>query len=294
MDTKNLKHVNNDSDFDVTLGKTVDDPKLVVVEFYTTWCPYCRDMAPYFRQFADAYPNTIFVKVNAERCRSVTAQYNLKGYPTFVLYKKKELIDRFEGKDPGRLEREIKKYGLTSRSMEQEATTSRGTETPRAARTEISNVSSYLDKKNCRCFNDLAVSSFLGFLDGRKLISGRGVGKVLMVYVFTQPILLKYFKIKAAKVSAPKSLSFYPDQPMTLDFEDIALLTPLLEITLTDADIAGENKLDLSALGGKPLSVLHVLIGETVGHRKTELEAMNFFGVPTTTSANDHPRKKIV
>lgn len=51
-------------------------------------------------------------------------------------------------------------------------------------------VTPYIDHENCHCLNDLTPSSFHNFLGGKKLISGKGSGKMLMVYSFTQKMMV--------------------------------------------------------------------------------------------------------
>jgi hypothetical protein len=56
---------------------------------------------------------------------------------------------------------------------------------------KVQDVTQFLDDKGCCCINDLSPSSFDGFLNGRKLISGKGSGKLVLVYSFKQKLMVK-------------------------------------------------------------------------------------------------------
>jgi len=292
--TGNLVHINADEEF-VALMETTGDSRLVVVDFYTTWCKPCKEMNPIISRLAQSFPKTLFIKVNAEKCMDTSTEYNISGVPAFVFFRNNSVIDHIQGKDPEQLERKIKLYEVPKpvTPLKNTVVGSTGTSSGTAASGfyGISSVGKYLDKDNCRCFNDLAVTSFQAFLDGRKLSSGKGVGKLLMVYVFNQPLMLQHFKIKAQKHSGPKSIKFFINQPITSDFENLTNLTPVQENILTESDLLGENKLDFEAVRIKPVSVLHVLVPENLpGHRKIEIDSLNFYGMPMSVIDYTHPQ----
>jgi hypothetical protein len=55
---------------------------------------------------------------------------------------------------------------------------------------KMMDLSPYFDKKNCRCVNDLTPTGFQGFLEGKKLASGKGNGRLLLVYTFTEKMVV--------------------------------------------------------------------------------------------------------
>jgi hypothetical protein len=68
--------------------------------------------------------------------------------------------------------------------------TSQGPSIPTVKMTDIS---AYMDKRNCKVMNDLVPTAFLGFLEGNsKLVSGKGVGRVLLMYAFTEKMVVRY------------------------------------------------------------------------------------------------------
>ena len=69
--------------------KVLNATRPVVVDFYTTWCGACKMMAPVFTEIArELQAHYLFVKVDAEQVAELSSKYNVRGYPTFIIFKK--------------------------------------------------------------------------------------------------------------------------------------------------------------------------------------------------------------
>ncbi|MCB0700032.1 MAG: thioredoxin family protein [Chitinophagales bacterium] len=67
--------------------------KLVLVDFYATWCTPCKKMDPYLSEIADNQSNGVkLVKVNADKNEIVTKELRIANLPTLLLYKNGKLI----------------------------------------------------------------------------------------------------------------------------------------------------------------------------------------------------------
>jgi thioredoxin 1 len=61
--------------------------KPVLVDFYAAWCRPCRLLAPIMDALADEYAGRAgFVKVDADRSRELLTAYNVRGYPTVLIF----------------------------------------------------------------------------------------------------------------------------------------------------------------------------------------------------------------
>lgn len=70
------------SDFDATLANA--GSKLVVIDFYATWCPPCRTIAPQYVELANNLAGTVvMVKVDIDENRETKQFCNVKCMPTF-------------------------------------------------------------------------------------------------------------------------------------------------------------------------------------------------------------------
>jgi len=60
---------------------------------------------------------------------------------------------------------------------------------------KVQDVSPFLEETECYCMNDLTPSAFDGFLGGKKLVSGKGSGKLVLVYSFKQKLMVSLISI---------------------------------------------------------------------------------------------------
>ena len=60
----------------------------VVVDFFATWCPPCKALAPILDRVAGGYAGkAAFVKINTEEAPDLAARYGIRGVPTLVFVK---------------------------------------------------------------------------------------------------------------------------------------------------------------------------------------------------------------
>lgn len=85
----------------VTIGNLPDllrSGKLVIVDFWASWCGPCHAMAPILRGLAKEFESqVIFAKVDVENNRDLASQFNIKSIPTLVLFKNGREWDRLSG-----------------------------------------------------------------------------------------------------------------------------------------------------------------------------------------------------
>ncbi|XP_018471824.1 thioredoxin-like 2-1, chloroplastic isoform X2 [Raphanus sativus] len=61
--------------------------RLVIVDFYGTWCGSCRAMFPKLCKTAEEHPEILFLKVNFDENKSLCKSLNVKVLPYFQLYR---------------------------------------------------------------------------------------------------------------------------------------------------------------------------------------------------------------
>jgi thioredoxin 1 len=72
--------------------------KIVLVDFWASWCAPCRMMAPVLNEIADELTgNTHVGKVNVEEYQSLAQKHKVKGIPTMILFRNGVEVNRFVG-----------------------------------------------------------------------------------------------------------------------------------------------------------------------------------------------------
>jgi thioredoxin 1 len=72
--------------------------KLVLVDFWASWCAPCRIMAPVLNDVAGELSGNSHVgKVNIEQYKSLASKYKIRSIPTLVLLKNGVEVNRFVG-----------------------------------------------------------------------------------------------------------------------------------------------------------------------------------------------------
>jgi len=78
--------------------------KLVVVDFFATWCGPCKAISPHVADLAQKYASSVvFVKVDVDQARDVMQQYKVQSMPTFVFLAQGREVSRFSGANAAEL-----------------------------------------------------------------------------------------------------------------------------------------------------------------------------------------------
>jgi len=83
--------------------------KLVVVDFYATWCGPCKQISPKIEALSGELPNVVFLKVDVDECEDVAVKYKISCMPTFIFFRNGEQVDSFSGANEPKLRETILK-----------------------------------------------------------------------------------------------------------------------------------------------------------------------------------------
>eukprot|EP00178_Gracilaria_changii_P004408 TRINITY_DN1705_c0_g2_i1.p2 TRINITY_DN1705_c0_g2~~TRINITY_DN1705_c0_g2_i1.p2 ORF type:complete len:110 (+),score=22.49 TRINITY_DN1705_c0_g2_i1:24-353(+) len=101
--------VKDKADFDAKVKEAGD--KLVVIDFYATWCGPCKMISPEIVKLSDSEEwgsKCMFLKVDVDENEEVTGQYKVSAMPTFVFLKNGSKVAEFSGANKDKLLETIK------------------------------------------------------------------------------------------------------------------------------------------------------------------------------------------
>ena len=76
----------------------LQDNKLVVVDFWATWCGPCRMLSPILDEVEEEMADKIsVVKVNVDDADQIAMQYRIMSIPTLLFFKNGQLVDKTVG-----------------------------------------------------------------------------------------------------------------------------------------------------------------------------------------------------
>lgn len=90
-----VTQVSSVSEFNAALSGT---DKLVVVDFFATWCGPCKMIAPMIEKFAEQYAGqATFLKVDVDQAPELAQRHGISAMPTLVFFKNGSELTRVVG-----------------------------------------------------------------------------------------------------------------------------------------------------------------------------------------------------
>ena len=83
----------SDNDFNDIIANN----KLVVVDFFATWCGPCRALSPYIDELATNHHHILFAKANIDETPVIANELDIKSLPCVVIFENGKEINRVVG-----------------------------------------------------------------------------------------------------------------------------------------------------------------------------------------------------
>eukprot|EP00929_Paragymnodinium_shiwhaense_P113881 TRINITY_DN82179_c0_g1_i1.p1 TRINITY_DN82179_c0_g1~~TRINITY_DN82179_c0_g1_i1.p1 ORF type:complete len:121 (-),score=27.55 TRINITY_DN82179_c0_g1_i1:106-429(-) len=98
-----------EEDFDTVLDNAGE--RLVVVDFFATWCVPCQAMKPKVNDLSVSLGDDVFIlRVDVDVNERIADRYEVQAMPTFMFFKRKERKDSFCGGDIDKLKSKVTQH----------------------------------------------------------------------------------------------------------------------------------------------------------------------------------------
>lgn len=78
--------------------KIISGEKPVLIDFYATWCGPCKTQMPILEQLYNEVSDRVrIIKIDVDKNQSIAQQYQVRGVPTLMLFKKGKMVWRTSG-----------------------------------------------------------------------------------------------------------------------------------------------------------------------------------------------------
>lgn len=106
MEKQGVHNLSAKSDYQKALEESQE--RLVVVDFFATWCGPCKVIAPKIVEYSAQFPEARFYKLDVDEVCDVAQELGIRAMPTFLLFRNGEKICEVVGANPKALEAAIR------------------------------------------------------------------------------------------------------------------------------------------------------------------------------------------
>ena len=101
-----VRHISEDE-----FESVINENKLVLVDFYATWCPPCKMLAPILEEVQDILEDVEIVKIDVDENEEISRRFKIMSIPNLILFKDGQMVESEVGlKDQQFIVEMIKKH----------------------------------------------------------------------------------------------------------------------------------------------------------------------------------------
>lgn len=83
---------------DKTAKEAIESGKVVVIDFWATWCGPCMKLGPVVEELAEKYGDRAVIgKLNIDEETEIVAENRIRSIPTVLFFKDGKVVDRSVG-----------------------------------------------------------------------------------------------------------------------------------------------------------------------------------------------------
>jgi len=268
-----VKHIHSDAEFHACLESA--GGRLVVTDFFATWCQPCMRIAPIFEQLSNKFPQADFLKVDVDELDNLAASQDVTAMPTFYFFMNKVKVDSLRGGNPTELEEKIKHWVASTGGAD--------TAAPVAGQMDLS---LFITKNECECLNESDDHGLKDLFSGSYLESDCDEQLIIRIS-FNQSVKIHSIELRGPKSNAPKTVKLFINLPKTLDFSEAMQMEPMQQLDLSEKDVSTEAAINLRFVKFQNVQNIQVFVKDNQGNAETSrIDKLKFFGSPITASTN--------
>jgi len=264
--TGSVIHIDTDDHYRQEIQKHMG--KVIVVDYFATWCGPCVRIAPTFSQLAAKFKESVFLKVDVDKCKDTAELQGISAMPTFHVYKSSSKLDELRGADPVALERMVEKH-CSGASSDQGG-----------AQGGYIDLNSFIDMSRSECLNesddqDHTFQAALKEDDG--YLESDCDEQLLITLAFNQPVRIHSLALRGPSDGrAPKTVKLFTNQT-AIDFDSAERGAAVQELTLTKDHNAEGALIPLKYVKFQNVVSLTVYIRDN--HAGDDVTIVNYLGV---------------
>jgi len=261
-----VREISNDS-LDGELTSAGD--KLVMVDFFATWCGPCKTIAPFIEQLSSQYPNAIFLKADVEKCTSEATKYSIKAMPTFIFFQFGKEVARLQGATKDPIEQTIKKFY-------------KDTPTKDAGYTDLK---PFIEEKSCTALNEIDKwqNAVLGNQPGM-FRSDEDDPELILHISFNQIVKIHSIAIEAPEENGPKTVKLFVNR-QAIDFNDAKSSEAVQTLEFEKQHLNDGSPVELRFVKFQSVQSLSLFFANNQSDSdQTIIKSVTFFGTPIVTT----------
>jgi thioredoxin len=214
--------------------------RLVVVDFFATWCGPCNMIAPFYKQLSTKYPNAMFLKVDVDKCPGTAAANNVSAMPTFLFLRSRAEVDRARGADKTQLENKVKQhYAPDGSSGSHEGGASADAASSAGCEGEFIDLVGLINKSQSECLNQSDDHTWEHALTPSEstFLQSDVDEQIILNITFQQAVKINSLIISGPEINGPKDVKIFINQTRTIDFDTAENSLSVQNLELKQEDI---------------------------------------------------------
>lgn len=243
--------------------------KLVMVDFFATWCGPCKMIAPHIDHLSGQYPNAVFLKADVEKCTTEAGNYSIKVMPTFIFFQSGKEVARLLSASKEPIEQTIKKFykEIVSKDV------------------GYLDLKPFIDEKNSTSLNEIDKwqNALLGNQPGM-FRSDEDDPELILHVSFNQVVKIHSIAIEAPIDNGPKTVKLFINR-QAIDFNDAKNNESVQTIEFEPKHLAEGNPFELRFVKFQSVqSISLFFVNNQSAADQTIIKSVTFYGTPIVTT----------